>query len=446
MRVRAILLAAALMLAPLAARAADLVVWWEEGFNPAQDQAVQEIVTAFESKTGKKVQLTFFPAGEALGTPAAAVQAGHPPDFLYGNDVSLVFPQWAHEGRLADLTDALGPLTALFDRDALEDATLFDTTIGRRGLHALPMGRLANHVHAWKSLLERAGLKLDDVPKEWNAFWSFWCDTVQPAVRKAVGRDDIWGVGVSMGTKGDDTDAEFRQFVVAYGANYVTHDGRLVIDQPEVRTKLVEAMNAYTGLYRKGCTPPEAAEWDNRGNNKAFLEQRVVMTVNGSLSIPGELRSTRSEDYYKNAVTLEWPSGTDGRPLAMVILSSQAVVFRGGGNEATALEFVRFLAGEGWLAHWLDFTGDSFLPPMPALLAAPFWLGPGDPHRMASAIQFVNQPRAYSYAAVSGDWRHQLVDAEGVWRNAINHVVAGGLSPEQAVDEATARIKQLLSQ
>ena len=60
------------------------------------------------------------------------------------------------------------------------------------------MGRITNHVHVWKSLLERAGLTLADIPKEWEPFWSFWCDKVQPAVRKATGRDDIWGVGLPM--------------------------------------------------------------------------------------------------------------------------------------------------------------------------------------------------------------------------------------------------------
>ena len=60
------------------------------------------------------------------------------------------------------------------------------------------MGRVTNHVHVWKSLLERAGLTLADIPKEWEPFWSFWCDKVQPAVRKATGRDDVWGVGLPM--------------------------------------------------------------------------------------------------------------------------------------------------------------------------------------------------------------------------------------------------------
>ena len=86
-----------------------------------------------------------------------------------------------------------------------------------------------------------------------------------------------------------------------------------------------------------------------------------------------------------------------------------AAVFKAGGHVAAAKEFVRFLVGEGWLAHWLDFAGDRFLPPMPALLEQPFWLDPGDPHRMAAAMQFLTRPHDYDYAAVSGDWRHDRV-------------------------------------
>ena len=57
MRARAVVLAVAIVLAPLGARAADLVVWWEKGFNPEEDAAVREIIAAFEQKTGKQVEL-----------------------------------------------------------------------------------------------------------------------------------------------------------------------------------------------------------------------------------------------------------------------------------------------------------------------------------------------------------------------------------------------------
>jgi multiple sugar transport system substrate-binding protein len=46
----------------------------------------------------------------------------------------------------------------------------------------------------------------------------------------------------------------------------------------------------------------------------------------------------------------------------------------------------------------------------------------------------------------SGNWRHQLVNRERVWAKAIHRIVAEGISPEQAVDEAIARIKQILAE
>jgi multiple sugar transport system substrate-binding protein len=108
MQVRAIILAAALMLAPLGARAADLGIWWEEGRYPEEDAAVREIIAAFEKKTGKQVELTFHSENDLPGRTAAAVAAGHPPDIAYGIDIAYIYyPRWAQEGRLADLTDAL---------------------------------------------------------------------------------------------------------------------------------------------------------------------------------------------------------------------------------------------------------------------------------------------------------------------------------------------------
>ena len=112
----------------------------------------------------------------------AALEAGRPtPDFVFTVAETQPYEQWIYEGRLVDLTDAVGHFSDLFDPDALERATLLNGTTGRRGLYLLPMGLATHHVHVWKSLLERAGFTLADIPKEWDAFWSFWCDQVQPA-------------------------------------------------------------------------------------------------------------------------------------------------------------------------------------------------------------------------------------------------------------------------
>jgi multiple sugar transport system substrate-binding protein len=308
------------------------------------------------------------------------------------------------------------------------------------------MGFATHHVHAWKSLLERAGFTLADIPSEWEAFWAFWCDEAQPAVREALGRDDVWGIGLPMSVDSIDTVNGLNQFMDAYEADYVTRDGRLVIDDPEVRRKLIRAIDSYSQIYRKGCTPPDSVTWDGYGNNKQFLAQTIVMTPNQTLSTVNALKRERPDDYYKNAVTVDWPDGAHGQPLVIETFVNRAAVFRGGGHLAIAKEFVRFLVGEGWLAHYLDFSGERMLPSLPGLLDQPFWLDPSDPHRMAAVMQAASRPPVHSYTAASSDLRHDRIMNERIWAKAIHRIVTEGIVPEQAVDEAIARIKQILSE
>jgi multiple sugar transport system substrate-binding protein len=446
MRSRAFILATLLILVPIGAKAADLVVWWEEGYYAQEDEAIREIIAAFEQSSGKQVELTFYEDAELLHKLGAALEAGRPPGFAFGVELSEYLAPWAFEDRLVDLSDGVGHFSDLFDSEVLGWVMVLNGRTEQKALYGLPIGRSTMHIHVWKSLLERAGLTLADIPKEWEAFWSFWCDRVQPAVRKATGRGDIWGIGQPMSAQGVDANEAFLQFLAVYDADYVTRDGRLVIDDPEVRRNLVEAMDSYTRVYRKGCTPPDAVSWDSAGNNKAFLAQSVVMTLNQTLSIPNALKATRPEDYYENIETIEWPLGPSGEPFPIFGMVAPAMAFKGGGQAAAAEEFVSFLVSQGWLAHYLNFSGERWLPPMPKLLDQPFWLDPSDPHRMASVIQVSSRPLALHYAAVSGDWRHDRAHQERVWAKAIHRVATEGISPEQAVDEAIVRIKQILSE
>jgi multiple sugar transport system substrate-binding protein len=446
MHAHTVLVALVLILAPLGGRAADLVVWWEKGYYDQEDEAVREIIAAFEQESGKRVELVQPTLDELPGKLKAVLEAGQPPDFAFGVLLQDYSGPWAADDRLVDLTDTVGHFADLFDPDALAWVTWRDPRTGHAATYGLPIGREINHVHVWQSVLNQAGFTIADIPREWEAFWSFWCDQVQPAVRRATGREDVWGVGLPMSAQSTDEDLQFSQFRRAYDADYVTRDGRLVIDDPEMRQRLVKAIGSYANVYRKGCTPPDAVAWGDYDNNKAFLAQRVVMTTNSSLSIPNALKRERSDDYYKNAVTIEWPLGPHGEAFPIAGNVVPAVVFKGGSNVTTAKEFVRFLVAEGWLAHYLDFSAERFLPAMPALLNQPFWLDPTDPHRMASVMQVGARSLAHNYAAASGDWRHQIVNGELVWPTAIHRVAANGVSPAQAVDEAIARIKQILSE
>jgi multiple sugar transport system substrate-binding protein len=443
---QAILLAAAIFIAPLAVHAADLVVWWEKGFYPQEDEAVAEILAAFEQETDKQVELVQPEQDEIFDKAQDAVVAGSPPDFLFGSWSERHVPRWAYENRLVDLDGALAPVLDLFDADIIEVSTLFNSSTGKRGLYALPMGRTSNHVHVWVSLLERAGLSLDDIPKEWEAFWSFWCDQVQPAVREALGREDIWGIGLPMSAESIDTDDEFLQFQLAHGTPWLDLDRRPQVDRPEIRAGIIEALKAYTSIWRKGCTPPASVNWAAIDNNKAFLEQTVVMTANTTLSIPGALKGARPDDYYRNTATIDWPNGLNGEPMIIDGFLYRAVVFKAGRNPDLVGRLVRLLAEEGWLAHWLTIAGDRRMPPMRKLIDQPFWLDPSDPHRMRAAIQILTRPHLMNMDVRDHEWKSGPIWDELVWAKAVHRVVADGISPEEAVDEAIARIKQILGE
>ena len=74
-------------------------------------------------------------------------------------------------------------------------------------------------------------------------------------------------------------------------ADYVTRDGRLVVDDPEVRRRFIQVIDGYTAIYRKSCTPPDSITWTSRDNNEQFLAQNIVMTLNTTLSIPNMLKA-----------------------------------------------------------------------------------------------------------------------------------------------------------
>lgn len=76
MRRPVIILTTALILAAPGANAADLVVWWDRGYYAQEDDALREIIAAFEHKTGKQVELVLHPLDELPDRIAAALEAG----------------------------------------------------------------------------------------------------------------------------------------------------------------------------------------------------------------------------------------------------------------------------------------------------------------------------------------------------------------------------------
>ena len=84
-------------------------------------------------------------------------------------------------------------------------------------------------------LVAKAGLKLADAPKTWDAFWDFF-KPVQTALR-AKGMRKLYALGMQITTVGpNDGNGLFAHFLIANGGvGIVTRDGKLHTDDPQVR-------------------------------------------------------------------------------------------------------------------------------------------------------------------------------------------------------------------
>jgi hypothetical protein len=80
------------------------------------------------------------------------------------------------------------------------------------------------------------------------------------------------------------------------------------------------------------------------------------------------------------------------------------------------------------------------------LIKSLFWLDPSDPHRMRSAIQVLDRPHYNAYLVANLDWPLTRVFQDQILEQAVHRVVTEGVSPQQAVGEAIARIRQILAE
>ena len=262
-----------------------LTVWWVKGFYKSEDDALFEAIKKYEHKSGVKVELSQYPIQDMIPKTVAALDAGSPPDVAYADVYDFqVTGKWAFDGKLEDISDVLVPMKSRFLPNTLETTYLWDDKTKRRAYYAFPLKQQTMHIEIWLDMLNQAGFKESDIPTKWSDYWSFWCDKVQPAYRKATS-SRVYGIGQPMGVESTDSFQSFYTFMDAYNVKLVDDNGKLLVDDPKVRQGLIGALKDYTDTYLKGCTPPSSTTWKDPDNNVAFHNKTIVMTHNFTISI-----------------------------------------------------------------------------------------------------------------------------------------------------------------
>ena len=429
----------------------SITVWFSKGFYRSEDEALWATIKKFEAKTGIKVELSQYAIQDMIPKTVAALDSGSPPDVGYSDTYNnQAAGKWAYEGKLEDLTDILTPMMPRFAKSTVEHTLLMNGETKKKAYYGFPLKQQSLHAQVWGDMVEKAGLKMSDIPGDWKGFWSFWCDKVQPAYRKATS-SRVYGIGSPMGVESTDSFQSFYAFLDAYDAKLVDNDGKLLVDDPKVKQGVVNALKDYTEPYVKGCVPPSATTWKDPDNNVAFHNRSIVMTHNFTISIAAkwyedsvnpsltqEQRDAAKKAYEETISTIAFPKRPDGKPMTFRADVKHGVVFSQAKNKAGAKEFVKFMMEEENLRPYIEGALGRWFPVTKESQESPFWQA--DKHRKVVYNQFKAGTEPFDYVK---NYKFTILNNENVFAKAMNRVVSEKVPVEKAADEMLARVKQV---
>jgi len=437
--------------APAFAQQKTITVWWAKGFYKSEDEALADTIKKFEAKTGIKVELSQYAIQDMIPKTVAALDSGTVPDVAYSDTYDVQAQgKWAFEGKLEDLSDIMLPMKDAFAPNTLEAALLYNDVTKKKAYYGFPLKQQSMHVQIWKDLLEKAGYKQEDIPTKWEDYWTFWCDKVQPAIRKATS-SRIYGVGQPMGVESTDSFQSFYTFMDAYHVKLVDDDGKLLVDDPKVRDGLIHALKDYTDTYIKGCTPPSSTTWKDPDNNVAFHNKTIVMTHNFPISIAAKWfedstnqsltdaqRAAGKQAYEQDIITASFPKAPDGSTIRYRSDVKTGLIFAAAKNKAEGKQFISFLMQEDNVRPYVEGALGRWFPVTKASQASPFWQA--DRHRKAVYAQFTGGTAPFDFTK---NWKFTILNNENVWAKAMNRVVSEKVPVDKAVDELVARLKEV---
>ncbi len=447
----ALFASAALLASGTAIAQETLTVWWTKGFYKSEDDALYAAINKFEQKTGVKVELSQYAVQDTIPKSVAALDAGTPPDVAFSDVYDFqVTGKWAFDGKLEDISDVINPIKSRFLPNTVETTYLYNDKAKKKAYYAFPLKQQTMEIEYWIDMLNEAGFKESDIPTGWHDYWNFWCDKVQPALRKASGKR-LYGTGFPMGVDSSDSFYSFLTFMDAYNVKLVDDNGKLLVDDPKVRKGLISALTDYTKPYQQGCTPPSSTSWKDPDNNVAFHNKTTVMTHNATISIAAKWlddanntalsaaeREQAKKNYYELIRTAGFPKKPDGTPMIYRAAVKTGVVFADAKNKKRAKEFVAFLLEEDNLTPYVEGALGRWYPVTKAAAERPFWKA--DRHRLAVYNQFHAGTVTFEFTK---NYKFTILNNENVWAKAMNRVVSEKIPVDKAVDEMIARIKEV---
>ncbi|MBS3939964.1 MAG: sugar ABC transporter substrate-binding protein [Actinobacteria bacterium] len=382
-----------------------LTVWIMEPGNDEVERIVRESATSFEeANDGVTIELEFVPWGNAHDQFVTAVGGGQVPD------VAEMGTTWTAE--FAEL--GLAPVEADADADYVASLVEAGTVDGTN--YGYPWYAGARAFIYRTDVFEDLGL---EVPETW---------------------EDLIAAGETI-----EAETDMAPFHVAGNHNHLllpmiwqaggeiaTEDGdswTAGIDSAEGR----EAIGFFDELWQRGWTPEGAVSWNSADVRTAFANEESAMMVGGGWDLGAILGD--NPDLEGKLGTALLPAGPSGSRDTFAG-GSHLVTFADSENQELAVRFIEHMLDPSQVTAFTEAVG--FLPGTESGVAASS--AASDPLYEAFTTQLVEHSRSYP---ASPNWG--AVEGDAVFSNAIQQVMTGDLTVDEAVAQMNEQVETTLN-
>ncbi len=426
------------------AQAKTAVCWLNQGFIPQEDEAMKKVCEDYMKASGNKLDYSIMPFMAQNQKTISALTSGDVPDLVFMDAPSSILPQNAWDDKLVDVSDVVTPYESQLAESARLCSTFYNKVTKKRAYYLCPIKQGATPFHVWGDLVEKAGMKMSEVPKKWNDVWGFFKQTQAPL--RAKGMRKIYALGLQITTVGpNDGNNLFAHFLIANGGEgIVTPDGKLHTDDAKVREAAIKSVEFMTNLYKEGVVPPEALSWNDADDNNGYHEKLFVMDFDGTLST--ELAMIKDKEaFYHQMVTLAPQQKNDGTPMKTQVGTGGGFIPKGAKNVDVAKDFMKYFMQPKVMNENLKGGLGRWVPAMPQVVKddEAFWLKSDMPCLLPYVQEGVLNPTLPVYEGFTPAWGQ--ANAEQLWGQAHADVIKNGMTPAQAIDKAFKRTEQIFA-
>ena len=279
--------------------------------------------------------------------------------------------------------------------------------------------------HVWfyrKDLLDKLHASIPTFLIEASALAKRLTDTKQ----------QFYGLGIGLG-QDEDFSMFLQTLLWAFGGKVVESDGHTVaLNSPET----LATVNYIMDLYRSGAIPPGALGWDDATNNNLYLGKKIAITAN-ALSID-YVAKRKDPELFNNTVHSAYPAGPAGR-FAFVQTFGWAIK-QNSPHADLAEDFLKYLYNNDNLTNLFNIGEGAIAPLSRATGSGNLWQA----GRYKDAIESVERAKALGWPGPFTPAAAEIFNRR-IINNIFARIINDHLSPDAAVTEAAAKVKEIYS-